>query len=125
MHSYLNARLTQTTRLRLVNKPSKTIVHWRNSLQKQGLASAVPTSAWPANAQVVLFLRRIDEVFTTPSGGRSIRSNCSRPWIFVTNASTVTVRKDDASAAVQAAIANVTDTYSFSGGGGLIQTTSG
>jgi hypothetical protein len=37
----------------------------------------------------------------------------------------VAAKKDDAPAAVQAAMANVTDTDSFSGGGGLIQTTSG
>ena len=37
----------------------------------------------------------------------------------------VTARKDDAPAAVQAAIANVAVLAPFSGGGGLIQTTSG
>ena len=37
----------------------------------------------------------------------------------------VTARKDDAPAAVQAAMANVIDLDSISGGGGLIQTTSG
>jgi hypothetical protein len=37
----------------------------------------------------------------------------------------VTVKKDDAPAADQAAIANITAMASFSGGGGLIQTTSG
>ena len=37
----------------------------------------------------------------------------------------VTARKDDAPAAVQAAIANVVGLGSASGGGGLIQTTSG
>lgn len=37
----------------------------------------------------------------------------------------VTARKDDAPAAVQAAIANVAGVRPFSGGGGLIQTTSG
>jgi hypothetical protein len=37
----------------------------------------------------------------------------------------VTVRKDDAPAAVQAAIANVVGLGWSSGGGGLIQTTSG
>jgi hypothetical protein len=40
-------------------------------------------------------------------------------------ASTVTARKDDAPAADQAAITNLVDLASFSGGGGLIQTTSG
>ena len=39
--------------------------------------------------------------------------------------STVTDRKDDAPAAVQAAIANVVGLGWSSGGGGLIQTTSG
>ena len=38
---------------------------------------------------------------------------------------TVTARKDDAPAAVQAAMANVAGMVSMSGGGGLIQTTSG
>ena len=37
----------------------------------------------------------------------------------------VTARKDDAPAAGQAAIANVAGMVPFSGGGGLIQTTSG
>jgi len=37
----------------------------------------------------------------------------------------VAVRKDDAPAAVQAAIANVAGSMAFSGGGGLIQTTPG
>ncbi len=37
----------------------------------------------------------------------------------------VTARKDDAPAAYQAAITNLADLASFSGGGGLIQTTSG
>jgi len=37
----------------------------------------------------------------------------------------VTVRKDDVSAAVQAATVNVAGKGSISGGGGLIQTTSG
>ena len=37
----------------------------------------------------------------------------------------VTARKDDAPAAVQAAMANVAGLGSSSGGGGLIQTTSG
>lgn len=37
----------------------------------------------------------------------------------------ITARKDDAPAAVQAAIANVAGFGSCSGGGGLIQTTSG
>ena len=41
------------------------------------------------------------------------------------NATSVAARKDDAPAAVQEAMASVTDTDSFSGGGGLIQTTSG
>jgi hypothetical protein len=38
---------------------------------------------------------------------------------------TVTARKDDAPAAGQAAINNVAGVTPFSGGGGLIQTTSG
>jgi hypothetical protein len=38
---------------------------------------------------------------------------------------TVTARKDDAPAAVQAAIVNVAGLNSSSAGGGLIQTTSG
>jgi len=37
----------------------------------------------------------------------------------------VTARKDDAPAADQAAITNLADLALFSGGGGLIQTTSG
>jgi hypothetical protein len=37
----------------------------------------------------------------------------------------VTARKDDATAADQAAITNLAGLASFSGGGGLIQTTSG
>jgi len=37
----------------------------------------------------------------------------------------VTARKDDAPTALQAVIANVAEMASFSGGGGLIQTTSG
>jgi len=37
----------------------------------------------------------------------------------------VTARKDDAPAADQAAITNLADLAPFSGGGGLIQTTSG
>lgn len=37
----------------------------------------------------------------------------------------VTARKDDAPAADQAAITNIAGLASFSGGGGLIQTTSG
>jgi hypothetical protein len=37
----------------------------------------------------------------------------------------VTARKDDAPAAYQAAITNLAGLASFSGGGGLIQTTSG
>ena len=40
-------------------------------------------------------------------------------------ARTVTARKDDASAAIQAAIVNVAELSSVSGGGGLIQTSSG
>jgi len=40
-------------------------------------------------------------------------------------ASSVTARKDDAPAAVQAAIVNVVGLNSSSAGGGLIQTTSG
>jgi hypothetical protein len=39
--------------------------------------------------------------------------------------SPVTARKDDAPAADQAAITNLAGLASFSGGGGLIQTTSG
>jgi len=39
--------------------------------------------------------------------------------------SSVTARKDDAPAAVQAAIVNVAGLNSSSAGGGLIQTTSG
>jgi hypothetical protein len=38
---------------------------------------------------------------------------------------TVAVRKDDAPAADQAAMANVAGSMAFSGGGGLIQTTPG
>jgi len=38
---------------------------------------------------------------------------------------TVTARKDDAPAAYQAAITNLAGLASLSGGGGLIQTTSG
>jgi hypothetical protein len=38
---------------------------------------------------------------------------------------TVTARKDDAPAADHAAITNLAGLVSFSGGGGLIQTTSG
>jgi transposase-like protein len=38
---------------------------------------------------------------------------------------TVTARKDDAPAAIQAAIVNVAELSSVSGGGGLIHTTSG
>jgi hypothetical protein len=38
---------------------------------------------------------------------------------------TVTARKDDAPAAIQAAIGNVAELSSVSGGGGLIHTTSG
>jgi len=41
------------------------------------------------------------------------------------SAAAVTVRKDDAPAAGQAAITNVAGMTPFSGGGGLIQTTSG
>ena len=37
----------------------------------------------------------------------------------------VAVRKDDVSAAIHAAVANVAGLGSISGGGGLIQTTSG
>ena len=40
-------------------------------------------------------------------------------------ASAVAVRKDDVSAAIHAAMANVAGLGSISGGGGLIQTTSG
>jgi len=42
-----------------------------------------------------------------------------------TGAVTVTARKDDAPAADQAASTNVVGMMLFSGGGGLIQTTSG
>jgi hypothetical protein len=58
---------------------SKTIVHWLNSLQKQGSASAVPTSGWPATAQEVRPHWRIGGVFAAPSGGRLIRINSSAP----------------------------------------------
>ena len=44
---------------------------------------------------------------------------------FCLDLSPVTDRKDDAPAAVQAAIANVVGLGWISGGGGLIQTTSG
>jgi hypothetical protein len=44
--------------------------------------------------------------------------------LFITPAS-VAVRKDDAPAAGQAAITNIAAVTPFSGGGGLIQTTSG
>jgi hypothetical protein len=43
-------------------------------------------------------------------------------WLLV---DPVTSRKDDAPATVHAAIANVAGLMAFSGGGGLIQTTSG
>ena len=48
-------------------------------------------------------------------------------WYLISNAepSPVTVREDDAPAAVEAAFANVAGFGSCSGGGGLIQTTSG
>jgi hypothetical protein len=46
------------------------------------------------------------------------------PSLFVA-ADAVTARKDDAPAAVQAAIVNVAGLNSSSAGGGLIQTTSG
>jgi len=52
------------------------------------------------------------------------RSHC-RGWINSAWRRSVTARKDDAPAAYQAAITNVADVTSFSGGGGLIQTTSG
>jgi len=62
-----------------------TVVPWLNSLQKQGSACAVPTSGWPATAQAVLLLWRIDAVFAALIGGRSIRSNSSKPWSSVIN----------------------------------------
>jgi hypothetical protein len=47
------------------------------------------------------------------------------PWVTSSFSRTVTARKDVVPAAVQAAIVNVADLDSISGGGGLIQTTSG
>ena len=44
-----------------------------------------------------------------------------KPW----RAATVAASKDDAPAAGQAAITNIAAVTQFSGGGGLIQTTSG
>jgi hypothetical protein len=46
-------------------------------------------------------------------------------WRFSRSSGPVTARKDDAPAAVQAAMANVAGLGACSGGGGLIQTTSG
>jgi hypothetical protein len=63
----------------LLINTSKTIVHWLNSLQMQGSASAVPTSDWPAIAQAVQRLWRIGGVFVAPSGGRLIRIISSAP----------------------------------------------
>jgi hypothetical protein len=52
----------------------------------------------------------------------------SKLWkisLLLLNRWSVTARKDDAPAADQAAITNLADLAPFSGGGGLIQTTSG
>jgi len=79
MHSHPNARLTHKTGSGSSINTSKTAVPWLNWLQKQASASAVPTSGWPATAQAVQLLWRIDGVFAAPSGGRSIRGICSKP----------------------------------------------
>jgi len=79
MHSHPNARLRQMAGSGSSINTSKTIVPSLNWPQKQESASAVPTSGWPATAQAVMLLLRIDVVFAAPSGGRSIRGICSKP----------------------------------------------
>jgi len=54
---------------------------------------------------------------------RLVAGNTKESWIR--EAGSVTASKDDAPAAVQAAIHNVAELWSSSIGGGLIQTTSG
>jgi len=80
----------------------------------QGIADATPV-IWREIGGVVVHLFKLS--LTAGHGSGVIRvASASRP---------VTARKDDASAAVQAAIVNVAGVESIAAGGGLIQTTSG
>ena len=56
MHSHPNDRVTQKSRLRLVNEHLQNGRHLAELAAKQASVFAEPTSGWPATAQVVLLL---------------------------------------------------------------------
>ena len=56
------------------------VIRLRLLLLRRESACAPPTSGSLVTAQAVTLLWWIDGVFAAPSGGRSIRSNCSTLW---------------------------------------------
>jgi hypothetical protein len=101
-------------------------------------ASCRSGSRWSARTEPIFFevpLRAAGKIVhsTAASKAHQSRRNAFRIMrslryaIFrdALNCEPVTARKDDAPAAYQAAITNLAGLASFSGGGGLIQTTSG
>lgn len=77
MHNHSNTRLTQKNLLRLVNQHLQDRRPLAEHVAEAGISLHCAYKWLAATAQTVRHHWRIDAVFATPSGGRSILSNPS------------------------------------------------